>query len=62
MVTDVCWNSPQGVDVLGQELVMLIKAPCPSVLPVPTGDLAPGRDCVFQGGDSGVGFPRDKNQ
>lgn len=30
MVTDVCWNPPQGAAVLGQERVMLIKAPSPS--------------------------------
>lgn len=62
MVADVCWNPAQGADVLGQERVVLIKAPCPAVLPVPTEDLAPSRGHVFQGGDSGVGFPRDRNQ
>lgn len=57
MVTDVCWNPPRGADVLGQELVVLIKAPCPSV---PAQDLALHRDRVCQGGDSAVGVPGEK--
>lgn len=49
MVTDVCWNPPQGADVLGQELVVLIKAPCPSGQ---AQDPALHRDRVCQGRDS----------
>lgn len=57
MVTDVCWNPPQGADVLGQELVVLIKAHCPSV---PAQDLSFLWDWGFWGGNAGVRFQRDK--
>lgn len=52
MVPDVCWNPPRGADVLGQELVVLIKAPCPSVQ-------ARDWDCVCQGADSALGVYRE---
>lgn len=57
MVTDVCWNPPQGADVLGQELVVLIKAHCPSV---PAQDLSFLWDWGFWGGNAGARFQRDK--
>lgn len=57
MVTDVCWNPPQGADVLGQELVVLIKAPCPSVQ---AQDPALHWGCVCPGADSALGAHREK--